>query len=145
MHIRNRLLAAGLMALFVFLACSSAVAEEEDLRARTLATGTQVLEGVTLTESTPLETVLADLDALDGQVVQVEGEVIAICQMMGCWIALEDADGNRLNVKVDDGVIDFRELTAEGRYIVAEGVVQKTGEHGAQIYIMEHGAVLSGD
>ena len=55
-----------------------------------------------------------------------------------------DAEDNALRVKVDDGVVDFRELVSTSQYMVAEGVFQKVGEHGAQVFIMEHGAMVSG-
>jgi hypothetical protein len=46
-------------------------------------------------------------------------------------------------VKVDDGVVDLREMAETTHYMVAEGILQAAGEHGAQVYIMEHGAVVA--
>ncbi len=85
----------------------------------------------------------ADPAAFDGEVVQVEGTIVEICSNMGCWVELRDAEDNAVTVKVDDGVVDFREFVAEKQYMVAEGVFQTAGEHGAQVYIMEHGAVVA--
>ncbi len=113
---------------------------QEDLRATTLAHGEEILAGVTLDASTPIADLLADMDGHEGMTLQVEGTVVAMCQMMGCWATLDDGAGNRINVKVEDGVIDLREMAATEHYMVAEGVFQKTGEHGAQIWIMNHGA-----
>ena len=64
-----------------------------------------------------------------------------MCQMMGCWASLDDGAGNRINVKVEDGVIDLREMASTEHYMIAEGVFQKTGEHGAQ----EHRTELSSE
>ena len=110
-------------------------------RTAALEHGTQILAGVTLEASTPIADLLAEPEAFEGKVVQIEGQVVALCSMMGCWATLLDADGNQLNVKVEDGVIDLREMAAEEHYMVAEGVFQAAGEHGSQVFIMEHGAV----
>jgi len=113
-------------------------------RLETLADGTQLLAGVTLAASTPIAEINADHDGFDGKVVQIEGVIVEICDSMGCWVELRDAEDNALRVKVDDGVVDFRELVSTSQYMVAEGVFQKVGEHGAQVFIMEHGAMVSG-
>ena len=107
--------------------------------------GTVILAGVTLAKSTPIDHLLAAPDVHDGDLVQVEGTVVELCSAMGCWATLEDADGNRLNIKVEDGVVDLRELAETSHYMVAEGVFQVSGEHGTQIFIMEHGAVVLGE
>lgn len=142
MHSHSKRIAVAAMFLFLALTAVPA-ASQEDPRATTLAHGTDILAGVELEASTPIAVLLADPDEHDGTVLQVEGTVVAMCQMMGCWVSLDDGDGNRINVKVDDGVVDLREMTAAEHYMIAEGVFQ-TGENGAQIYIMEHGARVHG-
>jgi hypothetical protein len=136
---RNRLAIVS----FVLLFAATTAVFATDRRAETLASGTTILAGVELPASTAITDLLADPDAHDGELVQVEGVVVAMCQMMGCWAALDDGAGNRLNVKVEDGVVDLREMAAMEHYMVAEGIFQKVGEHGAQVFIMEHGAVVS--
>lgn len=140
MRFASRLLIA--LALMIVVTAAGASAQQ-GAREQTLADGTAILAGVELDTATPIATLLGDPEGFDGELVQIEGTVVAICQMMGCWVALEDAEGNRLNVKVEDGVVDLREVAETAHYMVAEGVFQKTGEHGAQVFIMEHGAVVA--
>jgi hypothetical protein len=81
-------------------------------------------KGVTLTETTSVAKILADPDAWVGKTVRIEGKVLDVCPMAGCWMELEEGDGAaKLRVKVGDGVIVFP-VTARGRLAVAEGVVE---------------------
>lgn len=81
-------------------------------------------KGVTLTETTSVAKILADPDAWVGKTVRIEGKVMDVCPMAGCWMELEEGDGAaKLRVKVDDGVIVFP-VTAKGKLAVAEGVVE---------------------
>jgi len=114
-----------------------------DRRAETLASGESLLRGVTLDASTPIATINSDPAAYEGTLVQVEGEIVEICSAMGCWTEIKDDADNRLRLKVEDGVVDLRDLISETRYIVAEGIFQQQGEHGAQVFIGDHGAVVA--
>ena len=114
----------------------------ENLRQDALENGTQILDGVAAEASTPISEILADLNGFEGQFVQIEGIVVEICDMAGCYMTLSDPDGNKLNVKVTDWVVDFREVAELGYYVVGEGIQQAGGEHGAQVFIEDHGAML---
>lgn len=46
----------------------------------------------TLNESVPAGTVLSNPDAYVGQTVRVTGKVSDVCQKMGCWMVITDAD-----------------------------------------------------
>ena len=82
-------------------------------------------EPLTLTERTPISTLLTDIDRFDGQKVQVEGMVSAVCEKRGCWMAIAgDQPFQELRFKVEDGVITIP-VEAKGRYAVAEGVARK--------------------
>ncbi len=133
------------LGILVALTVVTVAAATVDRRAETLSSGERILAGVELTASTRIADLIADPEAHEGQLVQVEGVVVAICQSAGCWTAIDDGQGNQINVKVEDGVIDWRDVTATERYMVAEGLFQAVGEHGAQVFIMEHGAVVSND
>jgi hypothetical protein len=111
------------------------------LRANALANGTVINSGVTLSSSTPIADILANLSQFDGQLVQIEGLVAAICDSQGCWASLQDPVGNQLLLKVTDGTVDFRTVTAIGRYMVGEGIFNEAGTHGSQVFIDDHGAV----
>lgn len=60
-----------------------------------------------------------------GKTVQVKGKVTEVCQMAGCWMALQDpASGKSLRIKVEDGVIVFPK-DAVGRMAIGEGKLSK--------------------
>jgi uncharacterized protein DUF4920 len=94
-----------------------------------LASGLQAVEknygsGVTLTETTSVAKILADPEAYVGKRVRIEGQVVDVCPMKGCWMELAEQDGGaRLRVKVDDGVIVFP-VDSKGKLAVAEGTVE---------------------
>lgn len=83
----------------------------------------------TITEETPLAKVIARPADFEKKTVRVGGIVTAVCQMMGCWLALATADspqGATLLVKVDDGVIVFP-TSARGKRATVQGVVERIG------------------
>jgi len=80
--------------------------------------------GVNVPEATPIAKILADPDAYVGKTVRIEGKVLDVCPMKGCWMELaQEGGGSSLKVKVDDGVIVFP-VTAKGKLAVAEGVLE---------------------
>ena len=105
--------------------------------------GTVVFNGLTLTESTPIDDILADTASYVDQLVRIEGFTIEVCTSAGCYISLEGASGEFVNLKVDDGTFDFRDCTETGSYAIGEGIFSAVGEHGAQVYIQDHGALIS--
>ena len=81
--------------------------------------------GITLERTTPIAELVAQAPERVGERVAVEGEVTAVCQMMGCWLELKAADGPAsIRVKVDDGVIVFPKWAA-GKAARAEGTVER--------------------
>jgi len=88
----------------------------------------------TVSEATPLTQVLSRPADYEGKTVRVEGVVTAVCQMMGCWMALAPVnapDGPSLLIKVDDGVIIFP-VSARGKRATAQGVVERVGAGDAE-------------
>mgnify|MGYP001824897072 CR=1 FL=1 len=79
-------------------------------------------EGAGEGELTPIAEIVAAPQRFEGREVRVRGEVSGVCQMMGCWMELE-AEGARVRIKVEDGVIVFPE-DALGSRAVARGTVQ---------------------
>lgn len=80
-------------------------------------------KGLTLKDATPVATLLNTPDEYVGKMVQVKGKVTEVCQMMGCWLQIQDGDKG-VRVKVKDGEILFPKDGA-GRKVVAEGVFKK--------------------
>jgi len=80
--------------------------------------------GVKVAEATPISKILADPDAYVGKTVRIEGKILDVCPMKGCWMELAGENGKEsLKVKVDDGVMVFP-VTSKGKLAVAEGTVE---------------------
>lgn len=115
------LMAAALLALAV-----PVIAEETKLGA-----------GVTLKEATPIAAIVNHPDQYVGKQLRIDGVVTAVCQEMGCWMALateDKADAPSVRVKVEDGVIVFP-ANAKGKKASAEGVfelIAATDAHGKE-------------
>lgn len=80
---------------------------------------------ITLTETTKISDILADPDSYVDKTVLVEGEILDVCPMMGCWMELKSDDGKgMIKVKVKDGEIVFP-TEAVGSTALVEGTVYK--------------------
>jgi hypothetical protein len=81
--------------------------------------------GITLIEKTKISDILADPDVYLDQTVLVEGEILDVCPMMGCWMELKSDDGEgMIKIKVKDGDIVFP-VEAVGGHAIVEGTVYK--------------------
>lgn len=89
--------------------------------------------GVDQPTTTAIRDILKDPTAWAGKIVRVEGKVTGVCAMKGCWMEVESAEGERLRIKVDDGVIVFPS-EAQGRHAVAQGAVE-VRELGREQYV----------
>jgi len=102
--------------------------------------------GLTLNEKTKISDILADPDSYLNQTVLVEGEILNVCPMMGCWMELKSDDGEgMIKIKVKDGDIVFP-VEAVGSYALVEGTVYKidlTQEEAVDYF--EHLAEESGE
>lgn len=82
-------------------------------------------KGLTLKETTGIETIYAKPDAYVGKQVQVKGKITEVCQMMGCWMNLVDsASGKAIRIKVNDGEIEFPK-DGSGKMAIAEGMLTR--------------------
>jgi hypothetical protein len=87
--------------------------------------GTTYGEPLSLSELTPVSEILDSPDSFLGERVLVEGMVVEVCEMKGCWMDIaSDREFEKIQVKVDDGVIVFP-LTARGKQARVEGVVEE--------------------
>jgi hypothetical protein len=81
---------------------------------------------LTVKETTKVSDILASPGKYDGKRVKIEGPVVDVCQMRGCWIKIGgDKDFESLTFKVDDGVITFP-MSARGKTALVEGIVSVT-------------------
>ncbi len=79
----------------------------------------------TLKQPDPVGKIASAPAAYVGKTIQVKGKVTEVCQMMGCWMNLADADsGKLLKIKVNDGDIVFPK-DSTGKMAVAEGKLVK--------------------
>lgn len=100
----------------IFLGCGLIFAQTEETNL-----GTEI----TLTEKTKISDILADPDSYLDKTVLVEGEILDVCPMMGCWMELKSDDGEgMIKVKVKDGDIVFP-VDAIGDNAVVQGTVYK--------------------
>lgn len=85
----------------------------------------QLGETLSLSNVTPIATILATPAEFEGKRVQVQGKVTAVCKMKGCWLLVADAEGREIRVKVeDDGPIVFPQ-DAPGGTATVEGTVKR--------------------
>jgi hypothetical protein len=110
--------------------------------------GTTYGEAITLDKVTAVSAILDSPETFIGQRVLVEGMVVAVCEEKGCWMDIaSDRDFEKVQIKVDDGVIVFP-LSAKGKQALVEGVVEQlelTHEQAlaeAQHKAEEHGTVF---
>lgn len=85
--------------------------------------------GVMLKESTPIATLTGKPSEYLGKTVRIDGVATAVCQSMGCWMAVAangSKDAKTVRLKVQDGVIVFP-VSAKGKQVSAEGVFEEIG------------------
>jgi len=83
--------------------------------------------GVKVTSATDIQKLYETPEAFVGKTIRVDGVVTAVCEEMGCWMALASSkDSERVvRFKVEqDGAIVFP-LSARGKQASAEGVFMK--------------------
>ena len=103
-------------------------------------------EDITLKEKTNISDILSNPEDYLDKTVLIEGEVLDVCPMAGCWIEVaSNVEGDKIKVKVKDGEIVFPE-EAKGKNALVEGKVYKielTVEEAVEYY--EHQAEETGD
>ena len=87
---------------------------------------TKLGAGVTLKDATPIKALIEKPADFVGKTVRVDGVATAVCQDMGCWMAIApagDPKGPTVRLKVDDGKIVIP-VSAKGKQVSAEGVFE---------------------
>ncbi|MGD8376913.1 MAG: DUF4920 domain-containing protein [Acidobacteriota bacterium] len=101
----------SMLALLFVLVATPAAAEEsfhgKDLELQT---------------ATPIAQILAHPHDYEGKLVQVRGEVTEVCQSMGCWLRIGDADGSLLLARSTGDKVRIP-TDSKGRSVVVEGTV----------------------
>jgi hypothetical protein len=105
-----------LIALILFFSIGAITAQTDD---------SNLGAEITLTEKTNISDILTDPASYLDQKVLIEGEVLDVCPMMGCWMELKSDGGEgMIKVKVKDGEIVFP-VEAKGKTALVEGTVYK--------------------
>lgn len=80
---------------------------------------------ITLKDKTSISDILGNPEDYLDKTVLVEGKVLDVCSMAGCWIEVaSNVEGEKIKVKVKDGEIVFPE-EAKGKNALVEGKVYK--------------------
>lgn len=80
---------------------------------------------ISLKEQTSISKILAQPEEYVGKTVLVEGKILEVCVMAGCWMDLKsDAENQKIKIKVKDGDIVFP-VEAKGKDALVEGTVYK--------------------
>lgn len=78
---------------------------------------------LTVTDKTGVTAILENPADFEGKKVLVEGTIVGVCEMRGCWIEIAADEGyDKIRVKVEDGVIVFP-MEAKGKTAFVEGEV----------------------
>jgi len=78
---------------------------------------------LSLKETTKISEIVSNPEKFDGKRVLVQGPIVDVCKMRGCWIKIGgDKEFESIRFKVEDGVIIFP-LDLKGKSAVAEGIV----------------------
>ena len=108
-----------------------------------IANETKIGAGVTLSDATPIASLATSPQDYVGKTVRVDGVATAVCEEMGCWMAVADSakpGAPTIRLKVDDdGAIKFP-MSAKGKQVSAQGTFVAIGDdaHGKEA-ASEHG------
>jgi hypothetical protein len=91
---------------------------------------TKIGSGVTLTEATPISAIVTSPKDYAGKTVRIDGVATAVCESMGCWMAVAESDKKdapTVRLKVEhEGAIKFP-MSAKGRNVSAQGTFAAIG------------------
>src|SRR5687768_18555934 len=83
--------------------------------------------GVALTQKTSIADVVKNPEAFVGKTIRIDGTATAVCQHMGCWMAVSESakeGAATVRLKVEDGVIVFP-VSAKGKAVSAQGTFER--------------------
>lgn len=95
-----------------------------------VAGDTKLGAGVALKEPTPIAAIVKSPQDYVGKAVRIDGVATAVCEEMGCWMAVAESDRKdapTIRLKVEhDGAIVFP-MSAKGKKVSAEGTFEAIG------------------
>lgn len=94
---------------------------------------------------TPLTEIAASPDRFAGQVVKTEGEIVQVCQRMGCWMEMQAEGVSPVRVPMA-GHSFFLPRDVAGRHAVVEGqLALRELPEGERQHLEEEGATATGN
>ena len=99
------------------------------------AEDTKLGAGVSIKDATPIASLIARPQEFVGKTVRIEGVATAVCQEMGCWLAVapeDKTDGATVRLKVEHDAGIVFPLSAKGKHVSAEGVFEQVGAKDAE-------------
>lgn len=87
-------------------------------------------KGVSLTEATAIKALYESPERHVGKTIRIDGVVTAVCEEMGCWMALGETEKSEdtVRLKVDHGAGIVFPISAKGKMASAEGVFEKIAD-----------------
>jgi hypothetical protein len=87
-------------------------------------------KGVSLTEATSIKALYESPDKFVGKTIRIDGVVTAVCEEMGCWMAVGETERaeNTVRLKVDHDAGIVFPIAAKGKTASAEGVFEKISD-----------------
>ncbi|HSP88685.1 MAG TPA: DUF4920 domain-containing protein [Ignavibacteriaceae bacterium] len=79
---------------------------------------------ITLEEKTEISEIISNPSEYLGEKVLIEGKILSVCEMAGCWMEVANEEGDKIRVKVKDGEIVFPK-DGIGKKALVEGEVYK--------------------
>ena len=101
-----------------------------------VADETKLGAGVTLNEATPIAAVVKSPKDFVGKTIRIDGVATAVCEEMGCWMAVSESDkagAPTVRLKVEHDGADRVPDEREGEAGVGQGMFEAIGgsdEHG---------------
>jgi hypothetical protein len=83
--------------------------------------------GVVIDQPTAIADIVKNPEAFVGKTLRIDGTATAVCQHMGCWMAVSESDKEgaaTVRLKVEDGVIVFP-VSAKGKAVSAQGTFER--------------------
>ena len=113
----NRIVRAMVLACAVVTVAAAAGAGKDE----------KLGKGVTLAEATPIKALYETPEKFVGKTIRIDGVVTAVCEEMGCWMALAESDKSDqpVRMKVDHSAGIVFPISAKGKKASAEGVLEK--------------------
>ncbi|NRA60014.1 MAG: DUF4920 domain-containing protein [Psychrobium sp.] len=84
--------------------------------------GDVLQQNVDMSVITSIDKILNNPNNYLSSAVTIEGTVVAVCKKRGCWAEVATANGNKIRVKVKDGVIVIP-MSARGKTAFVTGLL----------------------